>query len=483
MSDIDHPGGLRHPDGAAEVAWTRKNGAVPHRPWTRRAPRRLGGALAAAVAVAAPALAQAPASAQPPAAVWQPAPSQYAQEQDATSPEHRPVRPAARPMVEARAQQALPRPHEQLVPLGAEEAWRYSTGAGVTVAVLDSGVDADHPDLAGRVLPGKDYVDGSTDGRVDVVGHGTTVASLIAGRGEETAVGLAPDATILPIRVLDDRNRYQSATTVAEGVVWAVRQGAQVINLSLGGEHHSAALREAVEIAMANDVVVVACTGNINDENDTQVWYPAREPGVVAVAGVVWSERDPIGWPASLTGPETVLAAPSVVTGAQAGGGHRAVQGTSFSSALVAATAALIRARWPEMSAANVVNRLVVTAEDYGPAGRDPVFGFGVVDPVAALTESVPPVPINPLDTRPWGGTAGLGPAPDSPAPAALATPTPTASGPPGGQPAGGAADGTADPPGRDGPPLALVWGVLAGLALLCVVVAVTASRLARRPG
>src|SRR5690606_39897545 len=115
-------------------------------------------------------------------------------------------------------------------------------------------------------------------------------------------------------------------------------------NLSLGGERHSASLQEALEIAMANDVVVIACTGNINDEGDLQVWYPAREPGVVAVAGLVWSGSGPAGWSASLTGPETVLAAPSVVTGAEAGGGYRAVQGTSFSSALVAATAALVRA-------------------------------------------------------------------------------------------------------------------------------------------
>jgi len=477
---------------------------VPHRPWNRRARRKLGGALVAAVAVVAPALAPTPAYAQfqaypqsqaypqlpaevPPAAVWQVAAPPYVQDRQSPPDGYLPARQTPRPMVEARAQSTLPRPHEQLVPLGAEEAWRHSTGAGVIVAVLDSGVDADHPDLAGRVLPGKDYVDGSTDGRVDVVGHGTTVASLIAGRGEQTAVGLAPNATILPVRVLDDQNRYQSATTVAEGVVWAVREGAQVINLSLGGEGHSASLQEALEIAMANDVVVVACTGNIDDEDDIQVWYPAREPGVVAVAGLVWSGSGPAGWPASLTGPETVLAAPSVVTGAEAGGGYRAVQGTSFSSALVAATAALVRARWPELPAADVVNRLLATAEDHGPAGRDPVFGFGVVDPVAALTESVPTVPTNPLDTSPWHGTAGFGAAPDGQVPA-MATPGPTVTAPPGGSaivppsgsPAGGAADGTATAPDPHHPPLALVWGVLGGLAALVMVVAVAATRLPR---
>jgi len=423
----------------------------------------------------APVFSFAPVYAQPPTTAWQATPPQYVHDSQVSPPERSAgPHPPARPMVEARVQSTLPRPHEQLVPLGAAEAWRRSTGAGVTVAVLDSGVDADHPDLAGRVLPGRDYVDGSTDGRVDVVGHGTTVASLIAGRGAEVAVGLAPEATILPVRVLDNQNRYQSATTVAEGVVWAVRQGAQVINLSLGGERESAALRDALEIAMANDVVVIACTGNASGEDETRVWYPAREPGVVAVAGVVWSEQQPAGWPASLTGPETVLSAPSVVTGAQAGGGYRAVQGTSFSSALVAATAALIRSRWPDLPAADVVNRLVVTAEDHGPPGRDPVFGFGVVDPVAALTEPVPNVPTNPLDTRPRSGTAGLGSAPDGPPPAAIATTSPMMTVPAGGQPAGGAVDGPA-PPDRSGLPATLIWGVLAGLAAAGAVAAIAA--------
>ncbi|MPZ26829.1 MAG: type VII secretion-associated serine protease mycosin [Micromonosporaceae bacterium] len=359
--------------------------------------------------------------------------------------------------------------HEQLTPLAAEQAWQHSTGAGVVVAVLDSGVDSEHPDLAGRVLPGWDYVDGSTDGREDPVGHGTTVASLIAGRGDP-AIGLAPDATILPVRVLDEQNRYQRAATVADGVIRAVDQGAQVINLSLGGARDSSSLTDALAYAMARDVVVVACTGN--DTGDyAEVWYPAREPGVVAVSGLTFSRGGTaVRWPESLTGPETVLSAPAVLTGARAGGGRRPVQGTSFSSALVAATAALIRARWPDLPAAEVVNRLVSTATQLGAPGRDPVFGFGGVDPVAALTEPVPPVRGDPLDTKARSRATGFGSAPD--AAGSIAAPEPASAGPeqPERQPAGGAGDEVRAAGDRTLP--GLIWALLAFTVLLLAAAA-----------
>lgn len=297
-------------------------------------------------------------------------------------------------------------PREWLDP---EQAWSYSTGSGITVAVLDSGVDASHDELAGRVLPGADFVDGSTDGRTDPVGHGTAVASLIAG----SRSGLAPDATILPVRVLDEDNRYRSASTVAEGVVWAVRQGADVINLSLGGAGRSPTLQAAIDMAMAHDVVVVACTGNLKEgEEEVQVWYPAREPGVVAVAGLTWSVDGPTHWERSVSGRETVLSAPAILVAAAPGDGYRQVQGTSFAAALVTAAAALVRARWPEAPAGEVVYRLVTTADDLGEPGRDRLYGFGLVDPVEALTAELSRVSGNPLDTRARHGVAALGLAP-----------------------------------------------------------------------
>ncbi|MEV6693252.1 type VII secretion-associated serine protease mycosin [Micromonospora sp. NPDC051196] len=303
----------------------------------------------------------------------------------------------------------------QLDRLGAQIAWRTSTGRGVTVAVIDSGVDGSHPDLIGRVLPGIDLV--SPDGAVepDPVGHGTTVAGLIAGRNDDRqgVVGLAPDARILPVRVLDEENRYDDALIVAQGVRWAVDNGAQVINLSLGGSGDSPALAAAIDYAFARDVVVVACTGNLATSPDAKVWYPAREPGVIAVSGLERASNNL--WSGAITGRATVLTAPaSGLVGARPPTGYWRVQGTSFAAPLVAATAALVRSRYPQMSAGDVVNRLLVTAKDIGPTGRDDRFGYGLVDPIAALTADVPLVQHNPLDDNEAPGVTGFGPAPGS---------------------------------------------------------------------
>ncbi|MCM0675771.1 type VII secretion-associated serine protease mycosin [Micromonospora phytophila] len=302
----------------------------------------------------------------------------------------------------------------QLDALGARTAWRSSTGRGVTVAVIDSGVDASHPDLAGQVLPGLDLVAPQGAGDPDPVGHGTTVAGLIAGRNDDKrgVVGLAPDARILPVRVLDAENRYDDAMIVAKGVRWAVDNGAQVINLSLGGSGDSPALAAALDYAFARDVVVVACTGNLATSSDSKVWYPAREPGVIAVAGL---ERDSENlWSGSITGRATVLSAPATgLMGARPEGYWR-VQGTSFAAPLVTATAALVRARYPQMPAGDVVNRLLTTARDIGPTGRDDRFGYGRVDPVAALDAEVTRVGRNPLDDDSSPGVVGFGPAPGS---------------------------------------------------------------------
>ena len=301
----------------------------------------------------------------------------------------------------------------QLAALHAKTAWQYATGQGVIVGVLDSGVDGKHPDLAGQVLPGLDLVTTSRDGRFDPVGHGTTVAGLIAGSAADDrgALGLAPQAKILPVRVLNADNRYDDATVVARGVRWAVDNGARVLNLSLGGIGNSEPLAEALDYAFAKDVVVIACTGNVTASTPTEVWYPAREPGVVAVSGLDRAHGGVL-WPNSITGPATVISAPAAaLVGARPGGTHWRVQGTSFAAPLVTATAALIRSRWPAMSAGNVVNRLITTARDMGPVGRDESYGFGALDPVAALTRVIPPVDGNPLDTKPSPGRVGFGPA------------------------------------------------------------------------
>ncbi|GIG85205.1 type VII secretion-associated serine protease [Plantactinospora endophytica] len=365
----------------------------------------------------------------------------------------------------------------QLAAFNAKAAWKVATGKGITVAVVDSGVDASHADLAGQVLPGIDLVEGTGNGQTDPVGHGTTVAALIAGRNDDTrgVVGLAPKAKILPVRVLDEENRYDDALIVAKGVRWAVDNGAQVVNLSLGGTGDSPALAAALDYAAARDVVVVACTGNLGSSAGKRVWYPAREPGVVAVAGLE-RESDAL-WSGSITGPETVLSAPATgLTGARPGGFWR-VQGTSFAAPLVAASAALVRSHWPKMSAGDVVNRLINTARDVGPSGRDDRFGFGVVDPVAALNGEVSSVRTNPLDDgEAPPGVAGFGSAPGQ-----EPTSPPASEGPEGvGTAASGrSADWTAEPAGNQlGRPLSALWN---GGGVLFLVLAAGVALVVRR--
>jgi type VII secretion-associated serine protease mycosin len=382
----------------------------------------------------------------------------------------------------------------QLRALDARTAWKLSTGTGVTVAVLDSGVDASHADLAGQVLPGADFVDGSTDGRVDPVGHGTTVAGLIAGRGDDSAgvVGIAPNARILPVRVLDAKNRYDDAGSVAKAIRWAVDHGATVINLSLGGPARSTEVASALAYAARRDVVVVACTGNsVGTSAGHNVWYPAREPGVIAVAGTESTTRSTRGgggsgalWAGSLTGPETVLTAPAVnLLGARPGGYWR-VQGTSFAAPLVAAAATLIRARYPQMSAANVVNRLISTARDLGPAGRDNRFGYGEIDPVAALRAEVAEVATNPLATgKALAGSGGMGPdsAPDA---STEATPSGSTSGAPvpgAAPPVAAPVAAYADDPERERLRFSVVVGASVFLLLLSTGAAGLRRRRARR--
>jgi serine protease len=372
--------------------------------------------------------------------------------------------------------------------LNLTEAWNYSDGTGVTVAVLDSGVDARHPDLEGQVLSGADLVASKGDGESDPVGHGTTVSAIIAGRNDDQAgvVGIAPKAKILPVRVLDEDNRYDDALIVAKGVRWAVDNGAKVVNLSLGGSGSSPTLAAAIDYAFAKDVVVIACTGNATGTSTSKtsnygVWYPAREPGVIAVGG---TERDGEGlWSGSIRGKETVVTAPATdLVGARPGGYWR-VQGTSFAAPMVAATAALIRSRWPDMPAAEVVNRIIRTASDRGAPGRDPEFGFGLVDPVKALTADVPLVTGNPLDNTPSRGVARFGSAPASgqaqSAPQQSVSPPGATTAVPGGNTGGWAVPAKPEPTGSS----TGRWTAIGLFLLSAIAAAITIRRFAATTG
>jgi type VII secretion-associated serine protease mycosin len=283
------------------------------------------------------------------------------------------------------------------------QAHQITRGNGVRVAVLDTPVWANHRDLVGQVLQGTSIGAGPSNGWGDDVktnSHGTGVAGAIAGKGggNDRLLGIAPGAQILPVAVTADPADVDFKSA-ADGIRWAVDHGAQVINISAG--HTGKALDsevDAVRYALSKDVVVVAAAGNIA-QGLPEVASPANIPGVVAVSGV-----DKVGnfWSGSASGPETVVAAPavemSVITVPSAyASGYALSNGTSFATAIVSGVVALIRAKYPQLNAANVINRLIKTSKDNGDPGRDKYFGFGTINPVGALTAEVPTVTENPL--------------------------------------------------------------------------------------
>ncbi|MEV4350374.1 S8 family serine peptidase [Actinoplanes sp. NPDC049596] len=247
-------------------------------------------------------------------------------------------------------------------------------GAGVTVAVLDTGIDNRHPDLRGAIVSGR-------HSNVITGPHGTAMAALIAGRGHgdgDGVLGVAPRSRVIPIRPV--RNH----ALAVEGIDWAITHGAKVINMSFELKSDGS-LQRALARAAAADVVLVAAAGN----ESGAVSPPARYPGVIAVGSV---GRDNKVTSFSNHGPELDVVAYGVdIPVVRPGGKYAVTNGTSVSSAIVAGAAALIRARFPDMPAAEVVDRITGTAKDRGPRGHDDRYGSGQLDVMAALTEKRAP--------------------------------------------------------------------------------------------
>ncbi|MFU8850718.1 type VII secretion-associated serine protease mycosin [Micromonospora sp. SL1-18] len=297
---------------------------------------------------------------------------------------------------------AAPRRAEQwyLDELRIDQAHKLSTGGGVIVAVVDSGVDATHPDLRGRVLPGGRSYGASGDGRADEDGHGTHIAGIIAATnaGPDGVTGIAPSAQILPIKLYKGNDK-SSNDAVALGIRMAVDGGAKVINVSYGWPGAARSdVESAIKYALDRDVVVVAGAGN-TAEGHVDVIAPASVPGVIAVTG---TSRGGTFWSGSAQGPEAVVAAPAVrifntANSIDGQPGYAWADGTSDATAIVSGIAALIRSKYPNLDASNVINRIIKTARDAGPPGRDPQYGFGRINPTAALTANVPAVSANPL--------------------------------------------------------------------------------------
>ncbi|MFJ4906661.1 type VII secretion-associated serine protease mycosin [Streptomyces sp. NPDC093249] len=320
----------------------------------------------------------------------------------------------------------------QLDAMGAEEIWQLSTGKGVTVAVIDSGVDKDNPDLRGQVLKGKDFAtDEPGDEFTDYSGHGTGMAGLIAGTGEREggngAFGLAPGAKVLSVRVPGGEMGESSQTKANDefnkvmppAIRFAADSGAKVINISMAAYAGSQELTDAVKYALDKGALVFAGVGNRGDKGNAPA-YPASTPGVVGVGAV---DDKAARIPISQYGPQVDLVAPGKDTVHACGGGTGVCRttGTSDATALASAAAALLWAKHPDWTNNQVLKVMLNTvAKPLKGEERSDFVGYGAIRPLRTLKTPGDP---GPADVRPiddLAETATPGPsasAPGAPAP------------------------------------------------------------------
>ncbi|MEK9523224.1 type VII secretion-associated serine protease mycosin [Streptomyces sp. adm13(2018)] len=330
--------------------------------------------------------------------------------------------------------------------MGAEKIWQLSTGKGVTVAVIDSGVEKGNPDLPGQVLRGKDFApEQSGDEFTDYTGHGTNMAGLIAGTGKanggQGAYGLAPGAKILSVRVPGseagagssqaDADREFNAV-MPEAIRFAVDSGAKVLNISQGSTAGSQQLTDAVKYALDKGALVFASVGNSGDKAN-RLEYPGATPGVVGVGAI---DQKLTRIPLSQYGPQVDLVAPGKDTVAACGGGRVCTSsGTSNATALASAAAALIWAKHPDWTNNQVLKVMLntIAAPTEGDKRNDYI-GFGAIRPLRALKTPGDPGPagVRPIEdleenvSASPSGAASEGATPAAPSTAAPA-PAPAA--------------------------------------------------------
>lgn len=289
-------------------------------------------------------------------------------------------------------------------------AWNSTTGSNIIVAVLDSGVNFQHPDLAANLLPGYDFVWDDTD-PTDDFGHGTAVAGAAAAIGNNGigGAGVAYGAKILPVKVMDAMG-YAAYSAIADGIRYAVDHGARIINLSIAGSAASSTLQSAVDYAWSNNVVVVAAAGN---NANTTPQYPAACAHVLAVSATTAGDTRAAF---SSYGSHLALAAPGeniLTTSRSLANPYTTSSGTSLASPIVAASAALVASANRGLAADQIAALLEQTADDLGPTGFDTSFGYGRLNAAravaAALSFTSPPPAIiaQPTNQIVWlGGTA-----------------------------------------------------------------------------
>ncbi|WP_433515736.1 S8 family serine peptidase [Nonomuraea sp. CA-143628] len=286
--------------------------------------------------------------------------------------------------------------------LNVEQAWTVTKGKGVTVAVVDSGVDGKLKELRGRVTAGPDMTEATVQRQAKPGRHGTAMAALIAGSGaDDGLIGVAPESGILSLALpvdedpgagtIDPQQEEQSAleSPLARAIRYAANHGAKVISMSIGSYGPLKSEREAVSYALGKGVVLVAAVGNDGQtkyakDNGTSFWsFPAGYSGVIGVAAV---DKQGKGATFSSDNLSVLVSAPGVgVPVVKRKGGYELSEGTSSASALVAGVAALVKSRYPAMAPEQVAQALAASARGRPAAGYDDKSGFGVVDAGAAL--------------------------------------------------------------------------------------------------
>jgi len=338
-----------------------------------------------------------------------------------------------------------PAPSYLIKRLGLDEAWSLSRGSGVTVAVVDSGVDRDNVHLQGALVPGfTSFGDSSVPADDDVAAHGTAVAGLIAGRRVEGSgvVGIAPEARIMPVRAFESAPESgqssrdlvaPSVSSIVSGIRWAADHGAKIINVSLSDAQSLDAYRAAVDHARSRGALVIASAGNRRTANadapDPEHFYPGELPGALAVAAVMkdgsWNADS------SFAGEHVDIAAPGqAMPSAYISGGDCVFNGdsasSSYATAVVSGAAALVASRFPQESPDQWAFRLTQSAMRVAPAERSDTVGWGEVRPADALALvddgmlPGPPSAMHPAQTPepPTAQTIDLDPVDDPLAPA-----------------------------------------------------------------
>ncbi len=270
--------------------------------------------------------------------------------------------------------------------LNMQSAWDYTTGSiSVTIAVLDTGIAHAHPEFAGRILPGYDIVNDDDDPEDDY-GHGTHVAGIAAAAINNGIgmAGLCGGCSILPVKVLNDHNAGTWAG-VAEGIVYAVDHHANIIVLSLGSKTKSKVIEDAVNYALDHNILIVAAAGNANSKEN---FYPAAFDGVLGVGA---TSKNDERWPLSNYGDYVDVMAPGDNVYSTYNdlnnqyGGYAFLSGTSMATPHVAGLAGLLLSQEPTRTVADLTNLIEATAVDLGDPGRDEKFGYGRINPLAAL--------------------------------------------------------------------------------------------------